>query len=207
MEGGRFLPLLPCCLALSLRRSAQMFAAFGEAVDEVLREAASGAPDTPMQATPAATQGEEEVDTETLFLFSLFVVATFYLARGVFLLALLATLAVLYLTNPAQTPHGRQGAWKPLLALRQTLVAKDAEAKASAGAWSAALRATFVDGLARGALGRRVFVDFKIGAIAYSRSSASVDQAVVSVGCLGEWTAVVSPTLRALASSCSGIPD
>lgn len=179
-----------------------MFASLGAAFDEALKEAA--AEPTTGSATPRPPQQEPE-DTDTLFVVCLAAALLFYFARGAFLLATAATLGVCWLSNPTAAQK-RGAAWPPLLTARQALLARYAGEKAASGSWGAALRATLVDGVARGALARRVFVDARFFSIALLDSAAPVDHAVFAIGCFGEWHVVVSPRLRALAGALAGLP-
>ena len=122
----------------------------------------------------------------------------FICARGLTLLLSAAGLALLFLSNPVQQ---KLSPWPLHANVRQQLLAREADASTS---WTAALRAVFVDGVARGVTGRRVCVDLKVGGLAFMDSRAAVDQSLVCVGLWGEWHAVVSPQLRAVAAWLAG---
>ena len=121
----------------------------------------------------------------------------FLCARGTSLLLSAFGLGLLLMTNPVQQ---KVPPWPLLTNVRQQLLAKEAENKS----WGAALKTVLVDGLARGATGRRVCVDLKVGALAFMDSRAEVDKALVCVGLWGEWHAIVSPQLRAVAAWLAG---
>ena len=129
--------------------------------------------------------------------------------RRVFVLAAAATAGVLFLTNPgsrAAKKDLREAGFSTLLDARTTLLSRETSSRLAEGRLGAALRAAFVDGGVRLALGRRCLLDMHVLSFAWIDSASEVDQSLVAVGALGEWRVVIWPALRGFVAAAAGLP-